>query len=532
MGGFFVAWMRVDDLKIVAGDRVLLQGATFRLDPGVRVGLVGPNGMGKTSLFRVLAGDALPDDGQIQRSDDLRIATLNQLHTEGLATVYQTAWHSSLVLPACQSRMHTLEDCMADPARASELDDILTEYAGLQEVFQQLGGYEWDARVYQALLGAGITPNRFEDPPDLLSGGERHRLSLVQVVLSGANVWLLDEPTNHLDLDAMDWLEQTLLHFDGAVIMASHDRRFLERTATRIMSWEDGFFWITSGGYRQYVHLRAERQQHLRDQWQRYVEERQRLMAYVERYRAGSRATQAKSRLHAVARLDRDKLELPKAALSNPGKLSHAGQELGGTSALVVKDLILTVGDRQWEPVTFKLPAAGRLAVIGPNGAGKTTLLKALITSQSGVRWNPDARLAWYDQEAASLLPETTTGLALCYEEGMDRETAYHLGARFGLHADLLNTTLERWSGGERSRLALLFALMAPSSVLLLDEPTNHLDLPMREELEALLAGYPGALIVVSHDREFLDNTTTHTLWWHEGRFSFSAAPYSQLSNR
>lgn len=523
-----MGWLKAESIGLVAGDRRLLQGATFRLDPGDRIGLVGPNGMGKTTLFRVISGERLPDEGFLARSADLSIAALDQLHPISQNTVWETAASSNPRLPLLAEKMRSLEAAMADPA-APDLEAVLAEYADLQEHYERLGGYTWDAQVRQALEGAGLPETRHQDHPGVLSGGERHRLALAQVVLSGSDVWLLDEPTNHLDVQAMEWLERTLSGFAGGVLMASHDRRFLERTATRIMTWEDGFFWLLTGGYRQYQHLRQERNQRVAEEWARYQEERARLQSYVDRYREGNRATMAKSRLHAIARLDRAAVARPDQAMTAPRRLTHGGRELGGTLALIVDDLILARGPRTWPPIHFKLPVKCCLGVVGPNGSGKTTLLRALAESAPGVRWNPDAVLSWYDQEAASLLPEEATGIGLAHEEGMDRETAYRLGARFGLKRELLDSTVGAWSGGERSRLALLFALMSRSSVLLLDEPTNHLDLRMREELESLLAGYPGALIIVSHDRELLDNVSTHTLWWRDGQFHFSPGAYSTV---
>ncbi len=526
-----MAWLKANNITLVAGNRRLLQNATFRLDPGDRIGLVGPNGMGKTTLFHVLSGERLPDGGHLDRSADLTIASLDQLHPQSEGTVWDTAAVANRRLPQLAGALHALEVAMADPS-VPDLEAVLARYAVVQEQFERLGGYTWEAHVRQALEGAGLPESRYGDSPAVLSGGERHRLALAQVVLSGADMWLLDEPTNHLDVDAMEWLEHTLGAFEGGVLMASHDRRFLERTATRIMTWEDGFFWLLTGTYRQYQHLRQERTQRVAEEWARYAEERARLQAYVDRYREGSRATMAKSRMHAIARLDRAAVAPPERTQTAVRRLSHGGRELGGTLALIVDGLTLTRGPRTWAPLQFTLPAKACLGIVGPNGSGKTTLLHALAESAPGVRWNPDAVISWYDQEAASLLPDDATGIGLAHDEGMDRETAYRLGARFGLKRELLDSTVEGWSGGERSRLALLFALMSRSSVLLLDEPTNHLDLRMREELEALLAGYPGALILVSHDRELLDNVSTHTLWWRDDAFRFAPGAYSAVQHR
>lgn len=520
--------MRVQDLKLMVAERTLVAAATFRLDPGDRVAVIGPNGMGKTTLFRTLAGTLAAESGRIENSEDFTVAVLDQLHRLPAGTVYEVAANSHQTLAKLETELNHLEGKMADP-EVQDFDSVLARYAVVQQAFQDQGGYEWDARVRQALMGAGLDESRFGDSVDTLSGGERHRLALVSVILSGADLWLLDEPTNHLDIQAMQWLEATLAQFPGLVLFSSHDRRFLDRSATRVMTWEDGFFWMISGGYHHYLALREER---LKDQaraWQRYQEEHARLLAYVDRYRAGNRATQAKSRLHAIDRLERQApgARVPQSA-PNP-HLTHAGQAAKGLTALTVDNLPLVRGDRVWPPITFKVPAKARLCIQGPNGCGKTTLLHALVANHPGVIWHPGASLSYYDQEAATFLPSEPTGMELAHEEGMDRETVYYLGARFGLSPELLSHRLDSWSGGERSRLALLFALMTSATALILDEPTNHLDIAMRRELENLLSGYPGAVILVSHDRELMDNLGTHLLWWTGDHFRFQAGRYSDL---
>jgi ATP-binding cassette subfamily F protein 3 len=523
-----VAWLRVQDLKLMVAERTLVEGATFRLDPGDRVAVVGPNGMGKTTLFRTLNGTLEPESGQIETSTEFTVAVLDQLHRLPDGTVYDIAANSHHTLAAWGQELRALESRLENPSEP-DFDAVLSRYAIVQQHFQDHGGYEWDAKVRQALMGAGLDESRFFDRVDSLSGGERHRLALVTVILSGADLWLLDEPTNHLDIGAMEWLESTLSAFGGLVLLSSHDRRFLDRSATRIMTWEDGFFWMMSGSYHHYLQLREER---LRDQaraWQRYQEEHARLLAYVDRYRAGNRATQAKSRLHALDRLNQQAPSAAPIRHGTPTHLSHAGQAAKGLTALTINQLQLSRGDRAWEPITFKVPAKSRLCIQGPNGCGKTTLLRALVANEPGVTWHPGATLSYYDQEAATLLADHPTGMELANEEGMDRETIYYLGARFELTPELLSHPAGTWSGGERSRLALLFALMTTATVLILDEPTNHLDIAMRRELENLLQGYPGAVILVSHDRELMDNVGTHLLWWENDHFRFQAGRYSEL---
>ncbi len=523
-----MAWLRAQNLTLTAGETVLVHEATFRLGPGDRIAVVGPNGMGKTTLFRTLAGTLPATGGRLESSADLRPAVLDQLSPLPSGTVYDVAYHSHQTLSGLSREMQRLEQQMADPT-AVDLDALLEEYAAVQQEFLDQHGYDWEARVRQGLIGAGIPQARFADDVRHLSGGERHRLALVMVLLSGANCWILDEPTNHLDVEAIEWLESTLTGFDGLVLMSSHDRRFLDRAATRVMTWEDGYFWMGSGGYHHYLSLREERLKNQQRTWQRYQEERTRLLSFVERYRSGSRARQAKSRMLALARLSP---QTPAPLPARSARLTHAGQAVKGLTALIVSDLVLQQGSRRWSPLSFKLPAKARLCVAGPNGSGKTTLLNTLIAGTDGVDWHCGATLSYYNQEAAGLLPEDATGLSLANQEGLDREFAYHLGARFGLTPAILDRPLKSWSGGERSRLALLFALMAQATALMLDEPTNHLDIAMRRELEGLLQSYPGAVIMVTHDRELMDSVGTHLLWWDGGRFRFHHGRYSELVAR
>lgn len=522
-----MASLSIQNLKVSIAGSTIVEQATFNLALGDRIALVGPNGMGKTSFLKTVAGEADPEEGSVEKSADTTIIRLEQWKPVDYPTIYDAAYRANAALLRTQQTLKELEQQMANPDFANDLDKLVTEWGKLSEQYQAAGGYEWESRVKTALLKLGFPAERWQDSPSRLSGGEAHRLALLGVILSGADVWLLDEPTNHLDIQAIAWLEETLKAASAAMIVVSHDRAFLDRVATRTMSWEDGFFWIVSGNWRQYQHLREERLKNEAMAWQRQQEEERRLRAYIDRWRSGTRARQAQSR---QKRLDRLVRQTPAHAPTPTGQalhLTHQGHERAGhLPAIRIEDLLLERGSRIWEPIdSLNIPLNARVALVGPNGTGKTTLLEALMDNPA-CRWHPDVTPTYLTQTAVQELPDASIAMDYAFELGWDREQIYYLGARFGIAQTLWDQKLGTWSGGERARLKLLETLMTPAQALILDEPTNHLDVRMREALERLLLEYPGMLIVASHDRAFLEQISTHT-WWSLGdRFHFERMPY------
>lgn len=521
-----MATISVQNVRISLGDRPIVDHVTFNLSPGDRIALVGPNGMGKTTFLRTIAGEIEPDAGTIDISSQARILRLEQWKPSGHTRIYDAAYEANPTLREVEQQLKQLEHQMADPSNADHLDNLVTSWGTLSEQFQSQGGYEWEARVKAGLLKMGFPPERWDDSPSSLSGGEAHRLALLGVILSGASVWLLDEPTNHLDIQTIGWLEEMVKSAAAAMVIVSHDRAFLDRVATRTMSWEDGSFWITSGNWTQYQHVREERLRLEALQWQRQQEEERRLRAYIDRWRSGTRARQAQSRQKRLDRLSQQSAHTPPPPTQRALNLTHQSQErTGHLPALRVDNLMLRRGDRVWHPAQATIPLNARVALVGANGTGKTSLLEALMQSPQS-RWHAEVTPAYLSQTAVQELPHGVVGMDYAFDLGWDREQIFYLGARFGIPELLWQQSLDTWSGGERARLKLLETLMTPAQALLLDEPTNHLDVRMREALERLLVEYPGTLIMASHDRAFLEHISTHT-WWSLGdAFVFERMPY------
>ncbi len=526
-GGRTVAYLSVQNLRVSVAGTPIVDHVTFNLALGDRMALVGPNGMGKTSFLKTIIGEIEPDAGAVELSPDTTIVRLDQWRPVDRPTIYDAAYRANPSLFATEQSLKNLEQQMADPANVDKLDTLVSEWGTLSEQYQTAGGYEWEARVKTSLLKLGFPQERWDHSPESLSGGEAHRLALLGIILSGADVWLMDEPTNHLDIQAIAWLEETLKTASAAMIIVSHDRAFLDRVATRTMSWEDGFFWIASGNWTQYQHLREERLKREALALQRQQEEERRLRAYIDRWRSGTRARQAQSRQKRLERLVHQVSSTGPKTAPTSLHLLHQGQERSSHLPSVrIENLKLTRGARQWEPIeSLNLPLNARVALVGPNGTGKTTLLEALLTNPACL-WHPDVSPAYLTQTAVQELPGEALAMDYAFELGWDREQIYYLGARFGIGQTLWDQQLDTWSGGERARLKLLETLMTPAQALMLDEPTNHLDVRMREALERLLLEYPGLLIVASHDRAFLEHVSTHTWWSLGNRFEFERMPY------
>ncbi len=525
-----MSWISVQNVSLAVGDRSLFSNATFTINPGDRIGIVGPNGMGKTSLLRLVSGDIDPEAGHLERIGSHTITHLEQWRSTQYPTLWDAAYHANPTLIRMAEELAHLEAQMGQPdADADQLSLWAEKWGELSEEFTHRGGYEWDTIVKTGLAGIGFPTDRWEDAPQTLSGGEAHRLRLLQVILSGADIWLLDEPTNHLDIVTIDWVENQLRRFSGAALIVSHDRTFLEHVATRTMSWEDGFFWVTNGSYAQYQHLRRERLDQEATKYTRYLEEQTRLQEYINKWRAGTRAKQAQSRVKSLDRLNKSMANQAAPHKTGTLALMHQGTSRGGSlPALVLNQLTLSQGDRTWEPLSLRIPVGARIALIGPNGAGKTTLLDALVRPNPTVRWREDITVRYLPQTAVNELPDHVTGLQYAYDMGLEREEIYYVGARFGLAVPLWETLIQGWSGGERTRLKLIETLMAPSQCLLLDEPTNHLDISMREALEELLINYPGTLFIASHDRTLLAKVSTHTLWAVGDAYVLESMPYQE----
>jgi ATP-binding cassette subfamily F protein 3 len=511
------------------GGRTVLAGVRVELARGERVGLVGANGAGKSTLLAVLAGRVPPEAGRVAVPRGVRVGYLGQEPDLGEGVTVRAAAAGAFAhLDAMEERLRELAERLA--ARPGD-PILLAEYGSWQTRFEEAGGYDRAHRLTSTLRGLGLPEAVWDAPVAALSGGERIRLGLARLLLEAPDVLLLDEPTNHLDEAAVEWLEGCLTGWRGAVLVASHDRLFLDRVATRILQLADGRLKSYPGGYSAYRRqVEAEAEAREREEAARQAEVA-RLEAFVARYRAGSRAAQARSRARRLERLRAEARE-PEARQVPPQLAFRAGTA-PGREVLVVEGLTHGYGDRllfaPWDAVVVR---GERIGVVGPNGAGKTTLLRLLAGEErpmgGTVVWGHGVRLAWLRQDLGGL-DEGLTVLETLLEAFPDlgAPQARTVLARFGFRGDRPLDRVGALSGGERNRLWLCLLCLAEANVLLCDEPTNHLDLAAREALEEALVAYPGTLFVVSHDRYLLERVATRIWWLDRGRVVDLAGGYA-----
>lgn len=532
-----MAYVVLRDVHKAYGPFVVLNGVSFAVGRGDRLGLIGRNGEGKTTVLRLMAGVETPDAGQVQLAGGVSCGLLDQtrpLDFEG------TLEEAMLAEFSAQREMETslreLEECMADPlrpqARGRDLESLGRAYAALTERFEAAGGYEYRTRVAQALTGLGFRPADFGRPVPEFSGGERVRAALARLLLRRPGLLLLDEPTNHLDLGATEWLEGTLLGYDGALVIVSHDRYLLDRLATRVAELEGGQVYVYQGNYT--AHINQKQEVLLRDAVKRReLEARaERLRTFIAKFGAGTRAVQAHSKARQVehladqvARLRTSRIQRKPAFRFNAGRPS-------GNEVLKVGNLVKDVESRRlFGPLSLAVRARQRLGLVGPNGCGKTTLLRILLGDEGAdggeVSWGAGVSISYLPQDLADL-PEDLSALdALIEVAGCTPADGHSWLGGFLFTGDEVHKKVGDLSGGERCRLALARLMAGGSNVLLLDEPTNHLDISARTALEEALKEYTGTVIFVSHDRYFLDRVADSLLVfepmgpvYHRGTFS------------
>ena len=494
------------------GDRELLHDVSFRLAQGDRVGLVGPNGTGKTTLLRIAAGLDEPDAGTVAYARGTRLGFLRQELLEGATgTVEEHARGAAAHLRELEEELHALESRLGDADA-----ETLEHYADLQHHFDHAGGYDFEATLRRVLAGLGLA-DLLERQVATLSGGERTRLGLARLLLDDPDILLLDEPTNHLDVAALEWLETFLVDQQTTALVSSHDRWFLDKVTSRTISIEDRTVVEYRGSYTHYARQRAEREAAQATAAARQAEEIARTEDFIRRYGAGQRSKEARGRGKKLARLER--IEAPTEAARHTWRLEAA--DLG--SETVLETTSLEAGHAN-KPVVRTGPVRigrdARVAVVGPNGAGKTTLVRTLVGDlpplEGYVSAAPMVRVAYLEQAQSELAGDATVLETLRAASGLEDQQARDLLARFLFRGDDVDRKVGVLSGGERARLALARLSVREANLLVLDEPTNHLDLAAREQLERVLVDFGGTLLFVSHDRYFIDKLASE-LWLIDG---------------
>ena len=501
--------IRLDNVSKQVGHQILFIEASAALQKGEKIGLVGPNGAGKTTLFRMISGQEPPDEGQVSLDRGITIGYFSQDVGEmsgrsAVAEVMDGAGPVSVVA----AELKELEAAMADPDRADEMDEIIARYGEVQGRFEELDGYALDGRAREALAGLGFSQEMMDGDVGALSGGWKMRVALARILLMRPDVMLLDEPSNHLDLESLIWLEQFLKGYEGALLMTSHDREFINRIVNKIVEIDGGTLTTYSGNYEFYEQQRALNEKQQQAQFERQQAMLAKEIKFIERFKArASHAAQVQSRVKKLDKIER--VEPPKRRQTVAFEFLPAPRS--GEDVVSLKNVHKGYGSRSiYEGLDFMIRRRERWCVMGVNGAGKSTLLKLVAGStepdDGTVAIGGSVKMGYFAQHAMDLLDgERTVFQSL--EDSFPQAGQGSLRALagcFGFSGDDVEKKCRVLSGGEKARLVMAQMLFDPPNFLVLDEPTNHLDLATKEMLITALSEYEGTMLFVSHDRHFL----------------------------
>ncbi|MEG0268638.1 MAG: ABC-F family ATP-binding cassette domain-containing protein [Clostridia bacterium] len=509
----------VQNVQKSFGTHEVLQDVSFSLQKGEKMGLVGVNGCGKTTLLKMITGEMQPDGGMIHKGKDLRIGYLAQVDDIALT---DTVWGALLrvfeEVIGMEARLRELESELAVHSGNEELTLRLSgEYQRLTERFSQAEGYAYEGEMLGVLGGLGLKPEMSDRLVSTLSGGERTRLSLAKLLLQKPDVILMDEPTNHLDLEAIEWLQNYLTEYRGSLLLISHDRYFLDHVCTTMGELLGGRMIKFTGNYTEYMKKRTADFETRMKAFNLQQKEIDRERAIIERYRSFNREKSIKAAESRQKRLD--KIErVDKPIEENHVRFSFDTRRRSGEDALEVKNLQKSFeGQTLFENLSFKMRTGDRVALIGPNGVGKSTLFKILMNKltpdRGSAKYGTNVDVGYYDQHQQELNPMNTV-LDEVWNSFPTMEQTHIRGALglFLFSGDDVFEQIGKLSGGERGRVALTKLMLKKDNLLLLDEPTNHLDMDSREVLEDALEDFPGTILAISHDRYFINRFADHIL--------------------
>ncbi|KON66191.1 putative ABC transporter ATP-binding protein YheS [Komagataeibacter europaeus] len=509
--------IRLDNITKHNGQRLVFIEASAALQKGEKIGLVGPNGAGKTTLFRMITGQDEPDEGNILIDRGATIGFFSQDVGEmaGRSAVAEVMDGAGAVSEVA-AELSALEAAMADPGQMDQLDSILERFGEVQARFEELGGYALDSRAREVLHGLGFSQEMMDGDVGRLSGGWKMRVALARILLMRPDVMLLDEPSNHLDLESLIWLEQFLAGYDGALLMTSHDRAFMNRVINKVIEIDGGSLTSFSGDYEFYEQQRAQNEKQQQAQFDRQQAALAKEISFIERFKArASHAAQVQSRVKKLEKIDRVEppkrrqalsFDFPPAPRSGEDVVKLRGVNKRYGERIIYHDLDLLVRRRE------------RCCILGVNGAGKSTLLK-LVTGTT----QPDAgtvtlggsvKMGYFAQHAMDLLDESRTVFETLDDAFplASQGSLRALAGSFGFSGDEVDKSCRVLSGGEKARLVMALMLFDPPNFLVLDEPTNHLDIATKEMLINALAQYEGTMLFVSHDRHFLSALSNRVL--------------------
>jgi ATPase subunit of ABC transporter with duplicated ATPase domains len=501
--------IRFDNIAKQNGKQIVFVEASAALLRGEKVGLVGPNGAGKTTLFRMITGQELPDEGQVVADRGITIGYFSQDVGEmfGRSAIFEVMDGAGPV-SAVAAELKELEADMADPDRADDMEAIVERYGEVQARFEDLGGYALEGRAREVLAGLGFSEEMMDGDVGALSGGWKMRVALARILLMRPDAMLLDEPSNHLDLESLIWLEDFLAGYDGALLMTSHDREFMNRIVTKVVEIDGGVLTTYSGNYEFYEQQRALNEKQQQAQFERQQAMLAKEIKFIERFKArASHAAQVQSRVKKLDKIER--VEPPKRRQSVAFEFPPAPRS--GDDVVSLKNVHKRYGSRSiYESLDFVVSRKERWCVMGINGAGKSTLLKLVAGStlpdNGTVALGGSVKMGYFAQHAMDLLDGERT-VFQSMEDSFPQAGQGSLRALagcFGFSGDDVEKKCRVLSGGEKARLVMAKMLYDPPNFLVLDEPTNHLDIVTKEMLITALSQYEGTMLFVSHDRHFL----------------------------
>jgi len=499
------------------GRQILFVDASFQLNTGEKIGLVGPNGSGKTTIFRLITGEEHADDGDVSVPKKLSIGYFKQEIDEMAGwPVLDEAIAGSGRLGDLHHELIELEHALADPERAGEMEKILERFGEVQGEYQQRGGYELEARAREVLHGLGFDDARIDGDVGALSGGWKMRVAMAKVLLGRPDVLLMDEPTNHLDIESIIWLEEYLEGYPGSLLMTCHDRDFMNRVVSKVVEIDAGELVTYSGNYDFYERERAQRETHREAAFARQQAMLAKEQRFIERFQThASKAAQVQSRVKKLEKIET--IELPKKR--TVVRFDFKPPPRSGDDVAILEKLTKGYGARRlYTGFDFLIRRGERWCVMGVNGAGKTTLLKmvaGVLPPDGGtVRLGASVKLGYFSQQALDLLDPELTVLEQIQKDfpAAGLGTLRALVGAFQFSGDDVDKRVRFLSGGEKSRLVMARMLFDPPNFLVLDEPTNHLDLATKEMLVEALSKFDGTMLFVSHDRTFLRGLANRVL--------------------